>query len=90
MISKKRLAIVNSLKEDCKRRGKRSYEVSTEMEKDDVTQSLLYALSGRVNTQLSFVYGFIEEIMESINNIDDAIKKLPSKEESTVLQRDWG
>ena len=49
--------------------------------KTDVTQSLLYALSGRTNTQLSFVYGFLEEIMESINSIDTAIRKLPSQEE---------
>jgi hypothetical protein len=77
MIPKKRLDNIRSLKQKCEMHADYSSD-KAKVEADD-TLSLLYRLNHHTNTQLSFIYGFIEEIMESINNIDAAIRKLPSQ-----------
>jgi hypothetical protein len=77
MITKKRLADIRSLRQKCKMYA--DYSSKLAGEEVDETRSLLYRLNHHANTQLSFIYGYIEEIMESINNIDAAIRKLPSQ-----------
>jgi hypothetical protein len=77
MIPKNRLADIRRFKGKCKLSADYSWDKGTEETNDAL--SLLYRMNYHANTQLYFIYGYIEEIIESINNVDAAIRKLPSQ-----------
>jgi hypothetical protein len=67
---------VRKLKGDCQRRAGEFYQLAQRAREKDDALTRDNDTNGALNTHLGFVYGLIEDIIESVNAVDDKVNQL--------------
>jgi hypothetical protein len=82
------LSNVTKLKGDCQKRSGDFYRLAERARGKDDTLARINDTNGSLNTHLVFIYGLIEQILESINTLADTIDKLPKTPDFRVAKKE--